>query len=490
ATFVNGPDEGITYDLPWMGKLAWENVVASPYPQIKTIVAGLDDSASADNDTLGEIYFYIGEKSSSGSEFEKSGLYGGDLHAVAVEGLPIEEIETGFGSGAGSSLPFTLASLPDVSEDDGTELFGLTGANNALGITKFLRPEDGAWDPNHPECFYFVTTGRFGAPGRLFKLTFDDISNPETGGTITLVLDGTEGIVNADNITVDRNSNVLIQEDPGGATHLARVWFYDTHTGELTDVARHNPDIFAPGAPNFLTTNEESSGIIDVSDILGEGWYLASIQAHASHPSPALVEYGQLNALHIPYTPTAAPGIRMNVLGTYTTNIFDEGASEIVDYDPTTQRAYIVNALAGVIDVLDVSDPTNPTKIATVTQPGPVNSVAVKNGIVATAVENEVATDPGYIVLHDTDGNVLATLTAGVLPDNIVFSPDGLKVLTANEGQPSEDYTVDPEGSVTIVDLGDGSIASVSALTQDDVTQVTFEGFNDQKYSLINKGIR
>lgn len=182
--------------------------------------------------------------------------------------------------------------------------------------------------------------------------------------------------------------------------------------------------------------------------------------------------------------------ITLTPVGTYETGIFDEGASEIVDYDPVTQRIFVVNADAGVIDVLDASDPTNPTKIAAVEQPGSVNSVAVKNGIVATAVENEDVTLPGSIVFHDTDGNVLSTVTAGVLPDNIVFSPDGLKVLTANEGQPNDDYTVDPEGSVTIVDLGDGSIASVSALNNDNVTQVTFEGFNDKLYSLLNKGVR
>ncbi|MCB1121649.1 MAG: esterase-like activity of phytase family protein, partial [Verrucomicrobiae bacterium] len=490
ATFVNGPDEGTTYDLPWMGKLAFENVVPSPYPQLHTIVAGLDDSASSNNDTLGEIYFYVGVKTDEGSEFEKSGLKGGDLFAVAVEGLAIEDIENGIGNGAGSSLPFTLAALPDVSADDGSGLFDLTVAENELGITKFLRPEDGAWDPNNPNCFYFVTTGRFGAPGRLFKLTFDNIETPEAGGAITLVLDGTEGIVNADNITVDRNSNVLIQEDPGGSSRLARIWFYDAHTGELTDIAQHDPKFFDPDSEFLITTNEEASGIIDVSHILGEGLYLISDQVHANSDDPELVEGGQIALVKVPYTPPAVPELRLNVVGTYETGIFDEGASEIVDYDPMTQRGFIVNAQAGVIDVLDLSDPSNPTLIAQVTQPGSVNSVAVKNGIVVTAVQNDDGTQPGWLVFHDTDGNVLSQVTAGVLPDNVVFSPDGLKVLSANEGEPLSDYSVDPEGSVTIVDLGDGSIASVSALTDDDVIQVTFEAYNDRLYSLLNKGIR
>ena len=45
AHVVTGPAAGNSYELPWTGKFAWENHVASPFPQNKTIVIGLDDSA-------------------------------------------------------------------------------------------------------------------------------------------------------------------------------------------------------------------------------------------------------------------------------------------------------------------------------------------------------------------------------------------------------------------------------------------------------------
>ncbi|MCB1120480.1 MAG: choice-of-anchor I family protein, partial [Verrucomicrobiae bacterium] len=308
ATFVTGEEKGTTYEIPRLGDYAFENVVASPFPQKKTIVVGLDDSASSTEDTLGEIWIYVGDKTKEGSEFEKSGLNNGSLYAVAVEGLPIENIPFGLGLGKGSTAAFSLVDFGDVSDDDGTGLFDLTVANNELGVTKFMRPEDGHWDTLDPNSFFFVTTGRFGAPGRVWKLIFDDITHPEEGGTIQLVLDGSEGMTSPDNITVNWKGDLLIQEDPGGAALQARIWKSDRATGETYVVAEHNADFFTPEGANFLTTNEEASGIIDMKDILGYGWYLISVQAHADNADPELVEDGQLAAIFVPdFNMTSAP---------------------------------------------------------------------------------------------------------------------------------------------------------------------------------------
>jgi hypothetical protein len=76
----------------------------------------------------------------------------------------------------------------------------LQTASDAAAVTQFLRPEDGAWDPKNPADFYFVTTNAFTAPSRMWRLRFSDINNPETGGTITAVLDGTEGPKMMDNM--------------------------------------------------------------------------------------------------------------------------------------------------------------------------------------------------------------------------------------------------------------------------------------------------
>jgi hypothetical protein len=144
-----------------------------------------------------------------------------------------------------------------------------------------------------------VTTASFSGNSRLWRLRFNNAANPAAGGTIEMLLDGTEGQKMMDNITVNTLGQVVIQEDPGNQPYIARIWLYDIGTDQLVEVAHHEPDRFGSGAPNFLTQDEESSGIIDASAILGQGWYLLDDQAHYSTDSE-LVEGGQLLALHIP----------------------------------------------------------------------------------------------------------------------------------------------------------------------------------------------
>jgi len=173
-------------------------------------------------------------------------------------------------------------------------------------------------------------------------------------------------------------------------------------------------------------------------------------------------------------------------LGTYATGIFDEGAAEIVAHDPGTQRLFFVNADAGTVDVLDINDPTQPMLINQIDLADfgdGANSVDIFNGIVAVAVEADESTDPGQVVFLDTDGNVLNNVTVGVLPDMVTFANEGSVLLVANEGEPNDDYDVDPEGSVSIVDLS----AGVENAT---VTQVSFTSLNDQRDALISEGVR
>jgi hypothetical protein len=80
---------------------------------------------------------------------------------------------------------------------------------------------------------------------------------------------------------------------------VARVWQYDPPSDSLTLIAEHDPARFSPAAARPLTLDEESSGIVDVSQILGEGWFLADVQAHYPKEEE-LVEGGQLLALHVP----------------------------------------------------------------------------------------------------------------------------------------------------------------------------------------------
>ena len=148
--------------------------------------------------------------------------------------------------------------------------------------------------------------------------------------------------------------------------------------------------------------------------------------------------------------------IELSVLGTYESGIFDEGAAEIAAHDPATQRLFVTNADANSVDVLDISLPAAPSLLFTIDLApygGGVNSVAVDNGRVAVAEEADVKQDPGKVVFFDADGNHLADVEVGALPDMVTFTPNGRTLLVANEGEPNDDYSVDPEGSISIIRL-------------------------------------
>lgn len=154
--------------------------------------------------------------------------------------------------------------------------------------------------------------------------------------------------------------------------------------------------------------------------------------------------------------------ISLHKLGSYSAGAFDEGAAEIVAHDPRSQRLFVVNAFDSSIDVLDISNPAVPVKIFTI-DVAPygdnANSVAVYNGLIAAAVQANIKTDNGKVVFFDANGNFRKQVTVGALPDMLTFTHDGRKVLVANEGEPNsygEPDSVDPEGSVSIINLRHG----------------------------------
>ena len=132
--------------------------------------------------------------------------------------------------------------------------------------------------------------------------------------------------------------------------------------------------------------------------------------------------------------------IELNVLGGFSTGIFDEGAAEIVAHDPASQRLFFTNANSNELGILDMSDPANLSMVSSVdlspVRGGP-NSVSAANGTVAVAVEAENDVDNGSVVLFDVDGTHLKTYAAGNLPDMVTFTPDGSKLVVANEGEPT-----------------------------------------------------
>lgn len=210
-----------------------------------------------------------------------------------------------------------------------------------------------------------------------------------------------------------------------------------------------------------------------------------------------LIVLGAGAALAAPLnTPPGRPGpvsIELSLLGSYATGIFDASAAEIVAHDPANQRLFVVNAAAGNVDVLDISDPTQPAKIfslesageeaadgSVVVDGGVPNSVDVRGDLVAVAVQSEPKTDDGWVVFFTTDGTPINALRVGALPDMLTFTPDGRTLLVANEGEPADDYSVDPDGSVSIIDVS----GPAAELSQANVRTATFHAWDDGQKEL------
>jgi uncharacterized repeat protein (TIGR01451 family) len=287
-------DTLVSFTLSGVG--AWENLMASPHVQDLTVVVGCNDGGTGIMN--GAISIYQGTKTNTGTVADKAGLNNGSLKFVKVTGIAAE-------------IPTANAANRNTDIINGTRFTLETNAS-----TIFSRPEDGAWNPLNDREFFFVTTDRLDTVNdgvgtqvgrtRLWKLTFDDITNPDLGGTVDLIINGGVGndAVMWDNMTITADGKFILQEDVGGAAHNGKIWFYDPTTMVLKKIAKHDPARFGdivngvaiPATAPF-NNDEESSGIIDVSSLLGaapsERLYLLVDQAHYPIPG-ALVEGGQL----------------------------------------------------------------------------------------------------------------------------------------------------------------------------------------------------
>lgn len=295
---------GQAQQLPRLGLFSWENTIAAENRSDTTLVIGNEDGAG------GQLWAYVGTKQRSGTPFDEAGLTNG---ANFVLDLKDESVSTDpqFRAkyGKGKAVPFTLGSDEVVDWDSSGARQNAEGAARGLSLNRI---EDGVFDPEHRNDYYVLTTE--GAPGvvpsepavtrdggGLWHIRFKDVDRPWLGGTIELLLDGSEApfLNKPDNMGIDDYGNLLIQEDPGNNAQLARIVAYDVDTADRGVVAESDPALFRTGGPGFLTQDEESSGIIDVSEVLGKGWFLFDAQVHKAFPDAAKVEYGQLLALHV-----------------------------------------------------------------------------------------------------------------------------------------------------------------------------------------------
>lgn len=165
--------------------------------------------------------------------------------------------------------------------------------------------------------------------------------------------------------------------------------------------------------------------------------------------------------------------------------------AEISAYDPASEQFFVTTPSNGIL-VVSAANPADLTLARTIDFStaafgafgNDVNSVAVRNGIVAVAVANPVKTEPGRVFLLDAAGNLLQSLTVGALPDMLTFSPDGKSILVANEGERNgANGETDAKGSVSIINVSGGAAAAT-------VTTVDFTAFDGREAALRSQGVR
>ncbi|REL31660.1 choice-of-anchor I family protein [Thalassotalea euphylliae] len=185
-----------------------------------------------------------------------------------------------------------------------------------------------------------------------------------------------------------------------------------------------------------------------------------------------------------------------------------EGAAEIVQYHQASGMIYAINSSSdtATVELLDLNDAdpaaltadaegvinnTNLTIVTTLSlsenTPGDANSISISQSLnlLAVAMAADEVDKNGYIAFYDISGaahNFIKNVEVGVLPDMVTFTPDGSKVVVANEGEPSGDYTTDPEGSISIINIADGVVSDTSV-------SLTFTGFNSQQAMLESQGM-
>lgn len=183
----------------------------------------------------------------------------------------------------------------------------------------------------------------------------------------------------------------------------------------------------------------------------------------------------------------------------------DGGTTEIVTYNKHNHAFYIVNGETKKVEAISLKygnkkepalQPFLSIDVAKLIQTvdadfqyGGLTSIAAHptENVIAASVQAQGYNDAGYAVFLTGEGELLSIVEVAVQPDNITFTPDGTKALTANEGEPREGYgkdVVDPQGSISIIDVSNG-------FTQLKAKNVTFEAYDNaqKREELVKKQV-
>ena len=188
---------------------------------------------------------------------------------------------------------------------------------------------------------------------------------------------------------------------------------------------------------------------------------------------------------HLGSDETRSTRIKLVQNSTYASGIYDQSAAEINAFSALSEEVFVTNAATGKIDILDASTSGQLPKVgeldllADINDPllGAVNSVAVHGNLLAASMERgdglgNSKQGRGVVAFYSVANRTfLKTVEVGFLPDMLTFTPDGRKLLVANEGEPNDSYTVDPQGMVSIINI-------MSGVASDTATNLDFADFN------------
>jgi len=335
----------------------------------------------------------------------------------------------------------------------GTTAAGTSGNNRFDNLTVTGTPLDGTVPEPTPATV---------------SLADDFIVVNEEAGTLSFVVN----VANPSAGSVD-----LVLKGAPFSTADSNDFTFTTQTITLTDASSTTQTITIPIIDDTLAEQQSEYFVLSLENPVGvtiSGETLATVY----------IKDNDVEAL----APTRS--IALDYVTSFDPSGANDSTCEIVAYDAISKKLFATSAVEGRLDIVDFTNPEAPVTLNSVDMApyGGVTSVAVKNGVVAVASPNTNEQLNGSVVFFTTEGVFISQVAVGALPDNISFSPDGTKVLTANEGQPNTDYTVDPEGSVSIIDITGG----VAALTDGDVTTLLFTAYNtpEAEALLMASGVR
>jgi hypothetical protein len=365
-----------------------------------------------------------------------------------------------------SPVPSLDHNTPEIA--DGTPAWVMT--NKSVTISGFNLPSG-------QSMYLRWESDDFVGGGSRDEFGIDDISITAYEPLPEVNIDDVQWIEWEDNGTIDVDMTIT---GSNGSPTIVKVW-------ALTESTASGADYTMPISLTFAgTTDETVSFTIDITDDsdVEADEYIALIIGDSVNVA---VGSDNMTGVYIldddNDTPVGTETITLEKIGTYAVA---SGSAEISAYDSTTMKLFVANSTNNEVDIVNMADPTNPTNIATIdiSTYGDLNSITVYNDTFAICCANSTdITLDGTVAFFDGAGNFVNSVTAGANPDMITFTPDHMKLIVANEGEPNDAYTTDPEGTISFIDLSNGYAAAT-------VINASFNEFDAQQAALEADDVR